>query len=134
MSDLFQSIDKLGIAKVMEMTLDHLSPQNNIHVSFDVDALDPSYAPSTGTAVQNGLTLREGIHIAEALRATNRIQGIDVVELNPNLGSDSDKQQTIEATMSILKAFYGHQRGGCSKNIDESIFKLDNEQQFKMLD
>lgn len=46
-------VDKYGIGKVVEMALDHVNPQRNlpIHLSFDVDALDPSVAPSTGTPV-----------------------------------------------------------------------------------
>lgn len=46
-------VDKWGIGKVVEMALDHVNPDRNrpIHLSFDVDALDPSVAPSTGTAV-----------------------------------------------------------------------------------
>src|SRR5262245_7677136 len=46
-------VDKYGIGKVVEMALDHVNPERNrpIHLSFDVDALDPSVAPSTGTPV-----------------------------------------------------------------------------------
>ena len=47
-------VDKYGIGKVLEMALDHVNPDRKrpIHLSFDVDALDPSVAPSTGTAVR----------------------------------------------------------------------------------
>lgn len=53
-------VDKWGIGKVVEMALDHVNPDRNrpIHLSFDVDALDPSVAPSTGTAVSLILTSR----------------------------------------------------------------------------
>lgn len=44
-------VDKYGIGKVMEMALDHVGRERPIHLSFDVDALDPEVAPSTGTAV-----------------------------------------------------------------------------------
>jgi arginase len=46
-------VDRYGIGKVVEMALDHINPDRNkpIHLSFDVDALDPSVAPSTGTPV-----------------------------------------------------------------------------------
>ena len=46
-----QDIDKHGIGKVMDMCVDHLGDKD-IHLSFDVDAMDPFYAPSTGTAVR----------------------------------------------------------------------------------
>lgn len=54
-------VDKYGIAKVMEMALDHVNPDRKrpIHLSFDVDALDPSVAPSTGTAVSSMITLKD---------------------------------------------------------------------------
>lgn len=60
-------VDKYGIGKVVEMALDHVNPDRTrpIHLSFDVDALDPSVAPSTGTAVRGGLTFREGHYICE---------------------------------------------------------------------
>lgn len=52
-------VDKYGIGKVVEMALDHVNPNRDlpIHLSFDVDALDPSVAPSTGTPVRNILTI-----------------------------------------------------------------------------
>ena len=52
-------IDKYGIGQVMEMALDHITPARDmpIHLSFDVDALDPSVAPSTGTPVRNTVIL-----------------------------------------------------------------------------
>jgi arginase family enzyme len=51
-------IDKKGIGKVMEEVQDYMSGRN-IHLSFDIDSMDPFYAPSTGTAVTGGLTFRE---------------------------------------------------------------------------
>ena len=55
-------VDKYGIGKVMEMALEHVNPKRDrpTHLSFDVDALDPTVAPSTGTPVRGGLTFREG--------------------------------------------------------------------------
>ncbi|KAI4793769.1 hypothetical protein KUCAC02_032512 [Chaenocephalus aceratus] len=60
-----RDIDRLGIQRVMEVTLDHLlsRKQRPIHLSFDIDAFDPSLAPATGTPVNGGLTYREGIYI-----------------------------------------------------------------------
>lgn len=109
----------------MEMTLDALNVNNKIHISYDVDALDSKVAPSTGTAVYGGLSLREGVYIVEALSETKRIQGIGLVELNPSLGTKQDQEQTISATMDILKtACGGYRRKGTYVNIDESLIKL----------
>ncbi|KAL9083876.1 MAG: hypothetical protein Q9165_008346 [Trypethelium subeluteriae] len=60
-------IDRHGIGKVMDMALGWIGSDTPIHLSFDIDALDPMWAPSTGTAVRGGLTLREGDFIADEL-------------------------------------------------------------------
>lgn len=109
----------------MEMTLDALDVKNKIHVSFDVDALDCKVAPSTGTAVFGGLSLREGIYIVEALSETKRVQGIDLVELNPLLGTPQDVQTTVSASLQILKTLCGgYRRKGNFNNIDESLVNI----------
>lgn len=58
-----------GIVKIMEMALDHVNPKRDkpIHLSFDVDGIDPTYCPSTGTTVKGGLTYREAIYICETV-------------------------------------------------------------------
>ena len=58
-------VDRYGIGKVVDMALDYLGRDRPIHLSFDVDALDPSVCPSTGTPVRGGLTFREGHYICE---------------------------------------------------------------------
>lgn len=63
----------------MEMALGHIGTDTPIHLSFDVDALDPQWAPSTGTPVRGGLTLREGDYIAECVHETGSLIAIDLV-------------------------------------------------------
>lgn len=74
-------VDKYGIGKVVEMALDHVNPARDlpIHLSFDVDALDPSVAPSTGTPVRGGLTFREGHYICEAIWETGLLVALDLM-------------------------------------------------------
>ena len=74
-------VDKYGIGKVVEMALDHVNPSRDrpIHLSFDVDALDPSVAPSTGTPVRGGLTFREGHYICEAIHETGLLVAFDIM-------------------------------------------------------
>ncbi len=69
----------------MEMALGHIGNDTPIHLSFDVDALDPMWAPSTGTPVRGGLTLREGDFIAECVHETGCLVAMDLVEVNPTL-------------------------------------------------
>lgn len=74
-------VDRYGIGKVVEMALDAFNPNRDlpIHLSFDVDALDPSVAPSTGTPVRGGLTFREGHYICEAICETGLLVAFDLM-------------------------------------------------------
>jgi len=85
-------IDKYGIGKIVGEALNNIDPYGNnpIHLSFDVDALDPSIAPSTGTPVIGGLTFREGGLICELLAETGRLISMDLTEVNPSLGKGPD--------------------------------------------
>lgn len=107
-----QDIDKLGIHEVVSRTLDQINPnlKRKIHVSFDIDAIDPIWAPSTGTAVPAGLTLREGLCIGEEIFATNMLCGLDLVEVNPKIGDQSDVKKTIQSTIEIILSFLGKTR------------------------
>ena len=74
-------VDRYGIGQVVEMALDRVNPDRSkpIHLSFDVDALDPSVAPSTGTPVRGGLTFREGHYICERLYETGLLVAVDLM-------------------------------------------------------
>jgi len=105
-------IDKYGIGKVVEMALDHVNPKRDlpIHLSFDVDALDPSVAPSTGTPVRGGLTFREGHYICEAIHETGLLVGLDIMEVNPALPTVKDAasvEQTVAIGCSLARAALG---------------------------
>ena len=67
----------------MELALGHIGSDTPIHLSFDVDALDPQWAPSTGTPVRGGLTLREGDFIAECVHETGSLIAMDLVRTLP---------------------------------------------------
>ncbi|KAI7858553.1 arginase [Circinella umbellata] len=102
-------VDKYGIGKVVDMALDHVNPDRNrpIHLSFDVDALDPSVAPSTGTPVRGGLTFREGHYICEALAETGLLVSADIVEVNPDLVDEMAAFQTIQVACSLARCCLG---------------------------
>jgi arginase len=82
-----QHVDKYGIGKVMEMSLDHLcgKSQAPLHLSWDIDSVDPQFAPGTGTKVRGGLTDREALYICEAVAETTLLGSMDMVEVNPAL-------------------------------------------------
>lgn len=73
------TVGRHGIGRVMDMALGHIGSDTPIHLSFDVDALDPQWAPSTGTPVRGGLTLREGDFIAECVHETGSLVAMDLV-------------------------------------------------------
>ncbi|KAK2749333.1 Arginase, catabolizes arginine to ornithine and urea [Onygenales sp. PD_40] len=99
-------IDKHGIGRVVEMALAHIGNDTPIHLSFDVDALDPQWAPSTGTPVRGGLTLREGDFIAECVHETGNLVAMDLVEVNPSL-EIIGANETIRAGCSLVRCALG---------------------------
>ncbi|PFH56641.1 hypothetical protein XA68_16198 [Ophiocordyceps unilateralis] len=101
-------VDRHGISRVMEMALAHIGTHTPIHLSFDVDALDPMWAPSTGTPVRGGLTLREGDFICESVHQTGQLVAIDLVEVNPSLAAtEAGAQETIRAGCSLVRCALG---------------------------
>ncbi|EEH39780.2 arginase [Paracoccidioides lutzii Pb01] len=95
-----------GIGRVVEMALAHIGADTPIHLSFDVDALDPQWAPSTGTPVRGGLTLREGDFIAECVHETGNLVAMDLVEVNPSL-EIMGANETIRAGCSLVRCALG---------------------------
>ncbi|XP_028424302.1 arginase-1 [Perca flavescens] len=108
-------VDQLGIAKVMEETCDYLSAKvkKPIHLSYDIDAIDPSVTPATGTPVVGGLTYREGVYIAEHLGQTGLLSAVDMVEVNPLRGqSDEEVRSTVSTAVDLLLGCFGRLREG----------------------
>ncbi len=97
-------IDQHGISNVMqEALLLAGKASDGIHLSLDMDALDPVHAPGVGTPVRGGLTYREAHMIMELIADTGHLIGMDVVEVNPIL----DRENTtallaVELVMSAL--------------------------------
>lgn len=79
-----RDIDEKGISSVMKSAIKHASKGTaGLHLSFDLDGIDPAYAPGVSTPVLGGLTYREAHLIMEMVADTRRLCGIDMVELNP---------------------------------------------------
>lgn len=121
-----QDIDKLGIHEVMARALDKINPKidRKIHVSFDIDAIDPLWAPSTGTPVDGGLTLREALCVGEQIHATGMLSGLDLVEVNPSVGTQVEAKRTVNSAIATILAFVGKNR------IDENIGLSHNLKRF----
>lgn len=98
-------IDRLGIAEVMNRALILAGRDSDgIHVSLDMDALDPLEAPGVGTPVPGGLTFREARLALEQLSASREISSLDVVEVNPARDTDGT---TSKLAVELVAAFMG---------------------------
>lgn len=103
-------VDKYGIGKVVEMALDAVNPNRDapVHLSYDVDAIDPSFVPATGTRVEGGLSLREGLFIAEEIAQSGLLGSIDIVETNPLLAdTEAHILDTVSAACAIGRCALG---------------------------
>ena len=101
-------IDRLGIGRVMDEVCGYFASRDmDIHCSFDIDAIDPFWAPHTGTGVIGGLTFREGNYICEALHSTGRFTSLELVEVNPQLHADVGPEKTIEMSLTVICSALG---------------------------
>ncbi|WP_407819500.1 arginase [Staphylococcus aureus] len=99
-------IDKLGIKEVIENTIEYLKSRNvdGVHLSLDVDALDPLETPGTGTRVLGGLSYRESHFALELLHQSHLISSMDLVEVNPLIDSNN---HTAEQAVTLVGTFFG---------------------------
>ena len=97
-------IDERGMRRVMEEALDGLDGDTHLHVSFDVDFLDPSIAPAVGTTVPGGPTYREAQLCMEMIADTGLAASLDIVELNPAL---DEHNRTAELVVDLIESLFG---------------------------
>jgi arginase len=96
-------VDRIGIERAIRESLSHIAGPGFVHVSLDMDALDPEVAPGVGTPVRGGLSYREA-HLALELVAESGLAGsIEVVEVNPILDRENATAQlAVELVASAL--------------------------------
>ena len=97
-------IDEMGMRHTMELALATLDDKTHLHVSFDVDFLDPPIAPGVGTTVPGGPTYREAQLCMEMIADTGRLASLDVMELNPALDV---RNQTAELAVDLIESLFG---------------------------
>ncbi|XP_077986781.1 arginase-1-like [Glandiceps talaboti] len=104
-------IDELGIVEVVKKAIASVNPNGDrpIHLTFDIDSLDGAI---TGTPAAGGLTLRECIYIVEQVYKTGLLAGMDMTEVNPELGNKEQQEQTVNAAVEIITAAVGKKRYG----------------------
>jgi len=97
-------IDEHGMRRTMEEVLKGVDEDTHLHVSFDVDFLDPSFAPGVGTTVQGGPTYREAQLVMEMIADTGLMGSLDIVELNPAL---DEKNRTGLVAVDLVESLFG---------------------------
>ncbi|MBW7885775.1 MAG: arginase [Caldilineaceae bacterium] len=99
-----RDIDELGMATVARRALARLNHLDRIHISFDMDAIEPGVAPGVGTPVAGGLTFREAHLLMEILAESDKVCSVDVVEVNPIL---DEGNRTAELAVELLASVLG---------------------------
>ena len=98
-------VDRLGVESCMQEALAHASGGAFLHLSLDMDVVDPDYAPGVGTPVRGGLSYREAHLAMETVAASAHIDSMDVVEVNPVLDRENATGQlAVELVASALGA------------------------------
>lgn len=98
-----------GILGCLKRVLQRIDPKDTrpLFVSFDIDGIDPRWAPSTGTPVDRGITLSEALDVCKYLKGTGRVVGMDLVEVNPEIGSKTDQQLTVSTALKVIQTLMG---------------------------
>ncbi|HET9049923.1 MAG TPA: arginase [Chiayiivirga sp.] len=97
-------IDEIGMRQVMTQALYGLDENTHLHVSFDVDFLDPSIAPGVGTTVPGGPNYREAQLVMEMIADTGRLGSLDIVELNPAFDQHN---MTAQLAVDLVESLFG---------------------------
>lgn len=97
-------IDEMGMRHTMELALATMDANTHLHVSFDVDFLDPDVAPGVGTTVKGGPTYREAQLCMEMIADSGAMASLDVMELNPALDV---RNATAEVAVDLIESLFG---------------------------
>jgi arginase len=102
-----RQIDEHGVGVLVRRVVDKVRARNGVlHVSFDVDFLDPSLAPGVGTTVPGGATYREAHLAMEMLHDSGLVRSVDIVELNPFL---DERGRTARTAVELIGSLFGQQ-------------------------
>ena len=102
-----RAIDEFGVGVLIRKVIERVKARNGVlHVSFDVDFLDPAVAPGVGTTVPGGATYREAHLIMELLHDSGLVRSADIVELNPFL---DERGRTARVAVELIGSLFGDQ-------------------------
>ena len=102
-----RQIDEFGVGVLIRRVIERVKARDGVlHVSFDVDFLDPDLAPGVGTIVPGGATYREAHLVMELLHDSALVRAVDVVELNPFL---DERGRTARVATELVGSLFGQQ-------------------------
>jgi arginase len=102
-----RTIDEFGVGVLIRRVIERVKARNGVlHVSFDVDFLDPAVAPGVGTTVPGGATYREAHLVMELLHDSGLVRSVDIVELNPFL---DERGRTARVAVELIGSLFGLQ-------------------------
>jgi len=99
-----RTIDEMGMREAMQLALGTMDSNTHLHVSFDVDFLDPDIAPGVGTTMRGGPTYREAQLCMEMIADTRQLASLDLMELNPAFDV---RNRTAEVTVDLVESLFG---------------------------
>jgi arginase len=97
-------IDEIGMRRAMEEALSGLDADTHLHVSFDVDFLDPDIAPGVGTTIPGGPNYREAQLVMEMIADSGCMRSLDIVELNPAF---DNQNRTAKLAVDLVESLFG---------------------------
>ena len=102
-----RAIDEFGVGVLIRRVIERVKARDGVlHVSFDVDFLDPAVAPGVGTTVPGGATYREAHLVMELLHDSDLVRSVDIVELNPFL---DERGRTARVAVELIGSLFGLQ-------------------------
>jgi arginase len=97
-------IDETGMRQTLARALEGVERDTHLHVSFDVDFLDPEIAPGVGTTVPGGPSYREAQLCMEMIADTGQMASLDIMELNPSLDV---RNRTAQVAVDLVASLFG---------------------------
>ncbi|WP_347861691.1 arginase [Salimicrobium sp. PL1-032A] len=99
-------VDRLGMSEIMKQSLEYLETRNvdGVHLSLDLDSLDPEEAPGVGTPVMGGFSYRESHLAMEMLNESGKVTSAEFVEVNPIL---DEKNKTASMAVGLMGSLFG---------------------------
>lgn len=99
-----REIDEVGMARIGQEIMDYFDSFTEIHLSLDLDGLDPQHAPGVGTPVPGGISYREAHLMMEILADSHKVRSLDVVEVNPILDA---RNGTAQLAVELVAGVFG---------------------------